>query len=97
MVMAMRVVGNKEGDGDGNVEVMGNGDGDKDGGHATRMRVMATATATTWAMATTVRVAGNIEGNSKCSKGDGDGNEGGSRVKGQWQGQKELWQWQQRG
>ena len=69
--VATKVSCNEEGGGDG-----GKSDGDEGGGQATAM-------ATTWAMATAMRLAGNKEGKCKGSKGNGNSNEGGWRLK-QW-------------
>ncbi len=61
--MAMRVVGNKE----------GNGKGGKGGGDSNKGVRQGTALMSKWAMATAMSVAGKEE--SKCSKGYGSGNE----------------------
>ena len=76
---------------------MGIGNGNKGGRCATATRAIAMAAATTWAMPTATRVVGDIEGNGEGARGDGDGKEGGSQVRGRWQGWKEQWKWRQRG
>jgi hypothetical protein len=60
------------------------GDGKEGGGQVTAKRamVMAMAMATMWAMATTIRFAGNDEGKGKIGKGNGDSNEGGGQQRG---------------
>jgi hypothetical protein len=59
MALAMRVACNKEGNGDNN-----EGDGDEGGGRAsaTRAIAMAMVTAPTWAIVTTMRLAGDEKG-----------------------------------
>ncbi len=59
MALAMRVACNEEGNGDNN-----EGNGDEGGGRAsaTRAMAMATVTAPTWAIVTTMRLAGNKKG-----------------------------------
>jgi hypothetical protein len=42
-------------------------------------------------MAAATWVVEDIEGNGKGSKGDGDSNEGGGQVRGQWQRRKKQW------
>jgi hypothetical protein len=96
VLMAMRVVGDKESEGGKAMERMTrvacNGEGTIDGGkkivdeggrQTTATRAIAMAKLTKWAMAMATRLAGNREGKGKGGKGDGNGNEGGGQQRGQ--------------
>jgi hypothetical protein len=82
MAAAMRVACNEEGDGDNN-----EGDGDKGGGRASATRAMAMAMVTvpTWAIVTTMKLAGDKKGKGKGGKGNGNGDEGGGQQRRQGQ------------
>jgi hypothetical protein len=80
MVLAMSMACNEEGNFDNN-----EGNGDECGGRvtATRVMAMATVTAPTWAMVTTMRLAGDKNSKGKGGKGNGDGDESGGQQRGQ--------------
>jgi len=83
MALAMRVGCNEESDGFGSKS-----DGNEGGRRLMATRAMATATAKTWVMVMVTRLVGNEEGKCEGGKGDGDGDDGGGRRRGNGDGGK---------